>query len=58
MFFPFFSEKLCYLCLFTYVATFVSLQSQFPFPRNAVARFVQNVDALSQVFCCLKIYKK
>ena len=61
MFFPFFPKNF---------ATFVSLPtllplslykkilSQFPFPRNAVARFVQNVDALSQVFYCLKIYKK
>ena len=51
MFFPFFPKNF---------ATFVSLPtllplslykkilSQFPFPRNAVARFVQN--ALSQVF--------
>ena len=57
MFFPFFLKNF---------ATFVSLPtllplslhkkilSQFPFPRNAIARFVQNVDALSQVFAVLR----
>ena len=45
MFFLFLRKTLL-PCLFTYVATFVSLQkilSQFPFLRNAVARFVQNI---------------